>query len=185
MSSASAGTTPRAFCLAKISSRNASQPASKRPLYFADHSGRHVVGGVSAARSEVCEEGHVGHQGALLANPGDRLVGHVVGEVVPLLRCPGGLDRRGALVEGRVVLVGLTTQEPVEVVETAAGRPQVERAHGTGLPDRHLMALAELGGRVAVQLEYLGHGAVDFGRIELYPGAEVAISGIAPIPTVW
>jgi hypothetical protein len=29
----------------------------------------------------------------------------------------------------------------------------------------------------------LASGAADFGRIELYPGAEVAISVIPPIPT--
>ena len=34
-----AGNTPSSFCRAKISSRSASQPASKRPLYLSDHSG--------------------------------------------------------------------------------------------------------------------------------------------------
>ena len=38
VSSASAGTTPSSFWRASVSSRSASQPASKRPLYLADHS---------------------------------------------------------------------------------------------------------------------------------------------------
>ena len=38
----------------------------------------------------------------------------------------------------------------------AAGRPVVERAQRAGLPHRHLVALAELSGRVPVELERLG-----------------------------
>jgi hypothetical protein len=38
VSSASWGITPSSFCRAKVSSRKASQPWSKRPLYLADHS---------------------------------------------------------------------------------------------------------------------------------------------------
>jgi hypothetical protein len=34
-----------------------------------------------------------------------------------------------------------------------AGGPGIERAHGAGLADRHLMALADLGRRVAVELQ--------------------------------
>ena len=57
----------------------------------------------------------------------------------------------------RVVLVRLAADEAVEVLEAAAARrPVVERAHRARLPDRHLVALAELRGRVAVQLQHLG-----------------------------
>ena len=38
VSSASGGITPSSFWRAKISSRSASQPASKRPLYLSAHS---------------------------------------------------------------------------------------------------------------------------------------------------
>ena len=38
VSSASPGTTPSSFWRARISSRNLSQPSSKRPLYLSDHS---------------------------------------------------------------------------------------------------------------------------------------------------
>ena len=116
----------------------------------------HVVGRVRRARREVHEERPVGHQRLLLAHPRDGLVGHVLGEVVPLLRSLGRLERRRALVDRRVVLVRLTADEAVEVLEaTATGRPRVERAHRARLVHRHLVALAELRGRVPVQLEDL------------------------------
>ena len=65
-------------------------------------------------------------------------------------------------------LVGLAADEAVEVLEAAtAGRPAVERPRRAGLPDRHLVALAELGGRVAVELERQGEGSLVFGSNEL------------------
>ena len=117
---------------------------------------RNVVRGVRRARGEVHEERLVGHERLLLAHPLDRLVGHVLGEVVALLGRLLRLDRRRALVERRVVLVRLAADEAVEVLETAAaGRPGVEGPHRARLPDRHLVALAELRRRVAVQLQGL------------------------------
>ena len=117
---------------------------------------RHVVRRVRRSRREVGEERLVGHQRLLLADPLDRPVGHVLGEVVALLRGLVGLDRRRALVDRRVVLVGLPADEAVEVLEAAAaGRPRVERAERARLPHRHLVALAELRRRVAVELERL------------------------------
>ena len=72
----------------------------------------------------------------------------------------------------RVVLVRLAADEPVEVLEPAAASATVERPHRAGLPDRHLVALAELGGAVAVEQQGLGqrrrsvraHRAVARGR---------------------
>ena len=94
------------------------------------------------------------HQRLLLARPGDRLVGQVLGQVVALGRRLRRLDRRRALVERRIPLVVLAADEAVEVLEAAAaGRPRVERARRARLPDRHLVALAELRGRVAIELE--------------------------------
>jgi hypothetical protein len=69
---------------------------------------------------EVHEEWLVGHQGLLLADPIDRVVGHVLGEVVALLGRAVGLHRHGVLVDGRGVLVGLPTDEPVEMLEATA-----------------------------------------------------------------
>ena len=81
---------------------------------------RRVMRRVRRARREVHEERLVGHQGLLLTDPGDRLVGQVLGEVVALLRRLRRLDRRHAVVERRVVLVRLGADEAVEVLEAAA-----------------------------------------------------------------
>ena len=106
---------------------------------------RHVVRRMAGARREVHEERLVGHQRLLLARPLDRLVRHVLREVIALLRSLLGLDWRRAFVDGRVPLVGLATDEAVEVLEAAAaGRPLIERPHRARFPDRHFMALAEL-----------------------------------------
>ncbi len=116
-----------------------------------------MVRGVGRAGCVVDEEGLVRGQGLLLPDPADRPVGHVLGEVVALLGGLLRLDRRGAVVDRRVVLVGLATDEAVEVLEAAAaGRPRVERPDRAGLPHRDLVALAELRGRVAVQPQGLG-----------------------------
>ena len=50
------------------------------------------------------------------------------------------------------------------MLETAAaGGPAVKRAHLARRPDRHLVALAEMCGRIAVQLQYLGQRRLRFG----------------------
>src|SRR5271166_2837708 len=89
---------------------------------------------MGGTRCEVGEERLVGLHGALLADPGDGLVGHVVGEVVARRWRGWRLDRGGALVERRVELIGLAADEPVEVVEAASGGPQVEWSDRAGLP---------------------------------------------------
>ena len=111
-----------------------------------------VMRGVGGAGREVDEERAVRSQGLLPADPADRLVGHVLHEVVA--RGLVHLDRVGALEQRGIPLVGFTADESVEVLESAAaGRPGVERSDRARLPHRHLMALAELGGVVAVELE--------------------------------
>ena len=118
--------------------------------------GPHMVRGMRGARRVVDEERLVGHQRLLLRDPVDRVIGHVLREVVPLLGCPVGLHGDRVLVDRRRVLVRLAADEAVEVLEARARRPRAERAHGARLPDRHLVALPELRGRVAVQLQRLG-----------------------------
>ncbi len=115
---------------------------------------RHMMGRMRRARREIGEEGLVRHQRLLLADPVDRLGGHVIGQMIALFGGFLRLNRRGAFVQRRVVLVRLAADKPVEVLESpAAAGPCVERTHGAGLPDRHFMALAELRGRIAVELE--------------------------------
>ena len=118
--------------------------------------GRDVVRRVGCAGRVVDEERLVRHQRLLLADPVDRMIRHVLREVIALLGRTVGLDRHGVLVDRRRVLVRLAADEPVEVLEAAAGRPGVERAHRARLPDGHLVALAELRCRVTVQLQRLG-----------------------------
>ena len=113
--------------------------------------------GVGGAGREVHEERLVGHQRLLLAHPPDRLVGHVLGEVVALFGSLVLFHRRRAFVDGRIPLVGLAADEAVEVLEpAAAGGPLVEGAQRARLPDRHFVALAELRRRVAIELERHG-----------------------------
>ncbi len=112
---------------------------------------------VRRAGRVVDEEGLVGSERFLLADPLHRLLGHVGGEVVALFGCGLLLDRRRAFEDGRIVLVGFSADESVEVLETAsAARPVLERTDRTRLPHRNLVTLAELRGRVAVELEHLG-----------------------------
>ena len=115
-----------------------------------------VVRGVGGARREVDEERLVRHQRLLLADPVDGPVGHVLGEVIPLLGGTVGLDRHRVPVDRGRPLVGLPADEAVEVLEARSGRPLRERAHRAGLPHRHLVALAELRRRVPVELQHLG-----------------------------
>ncbi len=115
-----------------------------------------VVRRVGRAWREVDEEGLVGHQRLLLTDPADRMVREIIGQVVTLLGRGRRLDRSRPVVQGRVPLVVLPADEPVEVLEPATTRrPCVERPHRRGLPHRHLVALAELRRRVPVQLERL------------------------------
>ncbi len=132
---------------------------------------RDVVRGVGGAGCVVHEEWLVGHQRLLLPRPLDRLVGHVVGEVVALLGRLLRLHGRRALVDGGVVLVRLAADEAVKVLETrAAGRPGVEGSHRARLPDRYLVALAELRRRVAVHKKGLGQRCTRVGAHGVVPG---------------
>jgi hypothetical protein len=104
----------------------------------------------------IHEKRLVGHQSFLLSHPGDSLVGHVLRKVITFLRGLGLFHGCGALVDRGVPLVGLATNKSVEILEaSSACRPLVERTQRAGLPDRDFVALSELRGRVAVQLQ--GH----------------------------
>ena len=142
-----------------------------------------MVGRVRRARREIDEEGFVRDQRLLLRNPGHRLVGHVLNEMIALFGCFLGLDRIGALVERRIPLVRLAADETVEIFETAAARrPGVERSHRARLPYRDFVAFAELRRRVAVELRVRASGEIVLGSTELYPGAPVATSVMPPMP---
>ena len=117
---------------------------------------RHMVRGVRAAGGEVREPRLARILGAHIVQPPDRLVRHVVGEVVllavPAFRHP---DRLVVLGDDRIPLPGLTAQEPPEIVEAPAVRPPAERARRALLPIRCQVPLAERGRAVAVHLQHL------------------------------
>ena len=115
---------------------------------------RYVMRGMRRARREVDEEGLVGQQRFLLARPGDGFVTQIFRQVITLGRRLRRFDRGRAFVQGRIPLIVLAADEPVEIFEPAAARrPCVERSRRAGLPNGDLVALAELRGRVAVELE--------------------------------
>ncbi len=143
------------------------------PLVLRRPLGRDVMRRVGRARRVVDKERLVRHQRLLLTDPVDCTIRHVLREVVALLGCTVRLDRDGAVVDRRRVLVRLAADEAVEVLEAAAaGGPGVEWAHRARFPHRHFVALPELRRRVAVQLERLGQR-----RRRLRPDRAVAGSG--------
>jgi len=113
-------------------------------------------------------------------------VGQVLGEVITLLReSLGGSTGVTPSLQRRVPLIGLGADKTVENTQSRSRSGHwVERPHRARLPHGHLMAL----GRTVAVLSALSFiisasGAALSGRIELYPGAEVAISVIPPMPT--
>ena len=116
----------------------------------------HVVRRVRAPGGEVHEPRLTRILGAHIVQPPDRLVRHVIGEVVLLavlaLRHP---DRLVVLGDDRVPLAGLTAQEPPEVVEAPPVRPPAERARRALLAIRRQVPLTERGRAVAVLLQHL------------------------------
>jgi hypothetical protein len=124
---------------------------------------RHMVRSVGRTRREIHEELLVWHQRLLLAHPGDRLVGQVLGEVVALIGRAPRMRASSALDQGRIPLICLAADEPEEMLKPGTCRPAVERAGRARLPSRDFVALAELRRRVAVQLEDLGQRRASVG----------------------
>ncbi len=130
-----AGTIPSFFCRANVCSRSLSQPWSNLPLYLSAHSFGTWWGAWAAA-------GRVVHHPRLVrvlrphrVQPLDRLVGHVVREVVRLaVLALGHAERPVVLGDDRVVLTGRPGQEAPPVVEAPGpsasdrtGRPRPAR----------------------------------------------------------
>ena len=116
---------------------------------------------MAAARRVVHEEGLAGVLGTNAVEPLDRPVGHRVGEVVRMLLVVELLGRADDLLvlrEARVPLTRPTAQDPVEVVESPAVRPAVERSRGSLLAVGCQVPLADRRGAVAVVPEDPGQG---------------------------
>src|SRR5262245_66580437 len=81
--------------------------------------------------------------------------------MITLFGALGGLDRRRVLEQNRIVLVGLATDEAVEVVEAQSLRPTVEGTGDAALPVGRVVVLAEPRCGVTVVLQ----DRTDGGRI--------------------
>jgi hypothetical protein len=155
VSSHSGGMTP-SFLLPREGLLAQLVPALVEPaLVLGDPVRGNVVRRVRGAGREVDEERLLGRDRLLLADVADRLVGQVLHQVVALLGGAVRLDRRRAVVQLGIELVVLAADEAEEVLEARARGPVVERSDRGRLEDGHLMTLAELRGRVAVELQDL------------------------------
>ena len=120
----------------------------------------------------------------MLTDPADGLVGEVLGEVITVLGGFGRLDRRSSLVESRVVLVVLTADEPIEVLEPPPPDGQASNGPmGEDCQTGTSWHLPNCAVEYPFNLRLVATGAFVFGRRELLPGAAVASRVIAPIPT--
>ena len=143
---------------------------------------RNVVRRVAAAGREVGEERLVRILRPDRVQPLDRLVGHVVRQVVGVLAVVavvglGGADDLLVLGQARVPLARSPAEEAVEVVEPPAHGPAVERPGRALLSVRRQVPLAERGGAVAVVPEdSRERNAVirDERRVAGEPGRELA-----------
>src|SRR5262245_6689746 len=86
---------------------------------------RTPVRSVHTRRAEIDEPGFVGVGRADVARPSNRLIRHVLAEVVALLRRSRLRYRRRVAVKRRVVLIGLALIEAVEILEALTRRPVV------------------------------------------------------------
>ena len=129
-----------------------------------------VVRPVGRAGCPVHQERLVGGEGLVLVEPGERLVHHVLGEVITFV--VGRLDGVVVFDQPRFPLRGFTGEEAVEVLKSVAVRPAVLGADRRGLSGGRVVPFAEGRGVVAVLLEHLGDGG---GR--LGDDAGVAVEG--------
>src|SRR5258705_9715250 len=88
----------------------------------------------------------------LSLHPSQRLVRHINGEVV--IRIVRRLDANGSIKNGRRPLIGLTTDEAIELVETGMRGPTIVRAGNRDFPRRRLMILAKCSSAVAIQSQH-------------------------------
>ncbi len=129
-----------------------------------------VVRGVGGPQRQPQQERAVGLVAPELAEPGDGLVGQVLGEVVALVRCPGRVHVRVVADEFGRPVVGVPAQEPVVVLEALGQRPVVEGPRRRPLVTRGEVPLAHAERGVAVRPQDLGHRAGLVGDPALVAG---------------
>ena len=114
-----------------------------------------LVRAMHGARRPIHKERLVRREGTMLFQPGDGLIGHILGEVI--LHGVRRFDRSGILKETWLILGSFSGKETVEVFEAIARRPIGERPHGRGLVGGRVVPLAESGSLIAVVLQDLGN----------------------------
>src|SRR5262245_28656391 len=115
-----------------------------------------MVRRMAQARRIVSEERFVRRQRLLLPNPGDSVVGQV--RIKMVIRVMWRFNRLGAIEQGRMPLVGIAADKPVEILEAQARGPEIKRPGLAGLPVGHVVVLPVPGGVPAVLLKDFGHG---------------------------
>ena len=115
---------------------------------------RRVMRRVRAAWHVIDKERLLGRDGLDLLHVLDRLVGHGRGQV-PARFAFEGEDSRRVAVQVRLPLAGVAADEAIEVLESHADRPLVERTRLRRLIEGGVVVLAEPRSRVPVLLQDL------------------------------
>ena len=97
---------------------------------------------VRGAGSVLAEERLVGHRLVNAIQVIDGVVGHA-GDQIPSRFALERIDLRGVAEQVRLPLIRITAHEAVEIFETHAGRPLVERPDLAGGKSRRVVILAE------------------------------------------
>ena len=102
-----------------------------------------VMRGVGRAGGEIQEERFLRGDGLGIFDVVDRPVGHVGHQVITFLRRGLRLDGAGVLEEHRIILVRLSADEAVEILEAHACRPAVKGPGHAAFPVGRVVILAE------------------------------------------
>src|SRR5580704_3706138 len=105
---------------------------------------------------KIHEEWLVAREQPLLAYPRNCAISHVLHKMVAFLGRLRRIHDLRAFMNCGIPLIGLAGDKAIEVLKTRSCRPAIERPNRTRFPDRDLMALAELRGRIAVESKNLG-----------------------------
>src|SRR5262245_35226163 len=110
---------------------------------------------MSRSICNVSEKRAVGCACLLFADPCDRLIGQIFGQVIAFFGFPGGVYARRSVKQNGCKVVHLAAYEAVELLKAASGWPAIEWSRNAQLPRGSLVALAEIAGVEAVQFQNL------------------------------
>ena len=151
MSSQSCGITPSCFLARKGLFAQLVPALIELAFVLVGPLFRYVMRCMRCAGRKIHEERLIAREQSLLAYPRNRAIRHILHEVIALFGRLRRFHDFRALVNRGIPLIGLAGNETVEVFEARARRPAIEGPNGACFPHRHLMALAELRGGIAVE----------------------------------